>query len=397
MHGVQFTIAIVHDLVARAVYEQAGIDVSINPRQVTAEEIARFAHDPRTQQVAMLEGDRFEVLDLTTRSDSEYVGMRFRDMPIRGALIGAIVRDGKAVFPRSDDMLQAGDRVIVFTETSRVPARRESVCEPTAAIRRAGDRAGSAVDAPRPRWRSSGRSSSTSASRALFPAALALGYRRAALAVRLRRRDRLRRRARARADLRGERDRVGFREGYLVVALTWLLAAAFGALPYLLSGGPQLDRPVDALFETMSGFTTTGATVLTDVEAVDRSLLMWRQFTQWLGGMGIIVLALAVLPRLRVGGRQLSRASCPGPRSTSSRSGSARPRSGSGSSTSRSRVVQIAILTAFGWSGSTSGWTLFEARVALPSRRCRPAASAPTAARSRSSPRHPVGDDRCSW
>ena len=122
VHGVQFTIAIIHDLVARAVYEQAGIDVSINPRQVTAEEIARFAHDPRTQQVAMLEGDRFEILDLTTRSDSEYVGMRFRDMPIRGALIGAIVRDGKAVFPRSDDILQAGDRVIVFTETSRVPA-----------------------------------------------------------------------------------------------------------------------------------------------------------------------------------------------------------------------------------------------------------------------------------
>jgi trk system potassium uptake protein TrkA len=88
---------------------------------VTAEEIVRFAHDPRTQQVAMLEGDRFEVLDITTRSDSEYVGKRFRDMPIRGALIGAIVRDGQAVFPRSDDVLLAGDRVIVFTETSRVP------------------------------------------------------------------------------------------------------------------------------------------------------------------------------------------------------------------------------------------------------------------------------------
>ncbi len=121
VHGVPFTIAIVHDLVAREVYDHAGIDVAINPRQVTAEEIARFAHDPRTQQVAMLEGDRFEVLDITTSPGSEYVGVAFRDMPIRGALIGAIVRDGKAVFPRSDDVLQAGDRVIVFTETSRVP------------------------------------------------------------------------------------------------------------------------------------------------------------------------------------------------------------------------------------------------------------------------------------
>ena len=120
VHGVPFTIAIVHELVAREVYDYAGIDVAINPRQVTAEEIVRFAHDPRTQQVAMLEGDRFEVLDITTSPDSEYVGKAFREMPIRGALIGAIVRDGKAVFPRSEDVLQAGDRVIVFTETSRV-------------------------------------------------------------------------------------------------------------------------------------------------------------------------------------------------------------------------------------------------------------------------------------
>jgi trk system potassium uptake protein len=111
----------------------------------------------------------------------------------------------------------------------------------------------------------------------------------------------------------GGAERVGFREGYLVVALTWVAAAAFGALPYLLSGDSQLDRPVDAMFESMSGFTTTGATVLTDVESLDRSLLMWRQFTQWLGGMGIIVLALAVLPRLRVGGRQLLESELPGP------------------------------------------------------------------------------------
>ena len=111
----------------------------------------------------------------------------------------------------------------------------------------------------------------------------------------------------------GGTTRVGVREGYLVVALTWVAAAAFGALPYLLSGDPQLDRPVDAFFESMSGFTTTGATVVTDVGSLDRSLLMWRQFSQWLGGMGIIVLALAVLPRLRVGGRQLLESELPGP------------------------------------------------------------------------------------
>ena len=120
VHGVEFTIAIAHDAVARAVYDKSGIDVTVNPRQVTAEEIVRFAHDPRTQQVSMLEGDRFEVLDITTSPSSEYVGLRFREMPIRGAVIGAIVRDGHAVFPRSDDVLLAGDRVIVFTEASRV-------------------------------------------------------------------------------------------------------------------------------------------------------------------------------------------------------------------------------------------------------------------------------------
>jgi trk system potassium uptake protein TrkA len=121
VHGVPFTIAVVHDTISTQVYEHSGVDVTINPRGVTAEEIVRFAHDPRTQQVTMLEGDRYEVLDITTQPASEYVGLRFRDMPIRGAMIGAIVRDGTAVFPRSNDVLEAGDRVIVFTETSRVP------------------------------------------------------------------------------------------------------------------------------------------------------------------------------------------------------------------------------------------------------------------------------------
>jgi trk system potassium uptake protein len=112
---------------------------------------------------------------------------------------------------------------------------------------------------------------------------------------------------------RGELATVGFREGFLVVSTTWVVAAVIGAIPYLLSGNPDLDRPVDALFESMSGFTTTGASVVTDLPALDRSLAMWRQFTQWLGGMGIIVLALAVLPRLRVGGRQLMESELPGP------------------------------------------------------------------------------------
>ena len=109
------------------------------------------------------------------------------------------------------------------------------------------------------------------------------------------------------------KERVGAREGYLVVALIWLLVAAFGSLPYLLAE-PQLANPVDAYFESMSGFSTTGATVLTDVEGLSRSMAMWRQFTAWLGGLGIIVLFLAVLPRLNVAGRQaLFRTEAAGP------------------------------------------------------------------------------------
>ena len=159
----------------------------------------------------------------------------------------------------------------------------------------------------------------------------------------------------------GSKDAVGVREGFLVVSLTWLLAAAVGALPYLLSGEDQLASPVDAYFESMSGFTTTGATVLTDVEALPNSLVMWRQLTQWLGGMGIIVLALAVLPRLRVGGRQLLEHELPGPEFDQM---TARIRD-----TARRlwalyvalTVAMVAILVAISWTGLDDRMSPFEA------------------------------------
>ena len=121
LHGVPFTIAVVHEQVSEEVFEHAGVDVVVNPRQVTAEELVRFAHDPRTQQVAMLEGDKYEVLDVRVRPESEYAGRRFGDMPATGALIGAIIRGPDVIFPHRDDVLEAGDRVIVFSESERVP------------------------------------------------------------------------------------------------------------------------------------------------------------------------------------------------------------------------------------------------------------------------------------
>ena len=121
VQGIPFTVAIAHDAASVGAFDRAGIDVSINPRAVTAEEIVRFAHDPRTQQVAMIEGNRYEVLDVTTRESSRYIGMAFRDMPVHGSIIGAIVRNGGAIFPHGGDVLQAGDRVIIFTEAANAP------------------------------------------------------------------------------------------------------------------------------------------------------------------------------------------------------------------------------------------------------------------------------------
>ncbi|MEM8934305.1 MAG: TrkH family potassium uptake protein [Acidobacteriota bacterium] len=101
------------------------------------------------------------------------------------------------------------------------------------------------------------------------------------------------------------------REGILIVVGGWVLASIFGALPYLLTG--TLTHPVDALFESASGFTTTGASVMLDIQSSGRGILFWRSFTQWLGGMGIIVLFVALLPELGPGARFLYKLEVPGP------------------------------------------------------------------------------------
>ncbi|MBC6994959.1 TrkH family potassium uptake protein [Neolewinella lacunae] len=103
------------------------------------------------------------------------------------------------------------------------------------------------------------------------------------------------------------------REGYLIVVLSWLAMIFAGMLPYLFSG--IIPNVADALFETVSGMTTTGASVLTDIEIQPRGLLYWRSLTQWIGGMGIIVLTVAIFPLLGIGGIELFAAEAPGPTS----------------------------------------------------------------------------------
>lgn len=107
------------------------------------------------------------------------------------------------------------------------------------------------------------------------------------------------------------RNEVTLREGFAIVTFAWLAFAVFGAVPYIISG--VLVHPIDAFFESMSGFTTCGASVISDVEGVPRGILFWRALTQWIGGMGFIVLGIAILPLLGVGGMQLFEAEVAGP------------------------------------------------------------------------------------
>lgn len=109
---------------------------------------------------------------------------------------------------------------------------------------------------------------------------------------------------------RGASLQLHYREALAFVGVSWLVVAALGALPYLFAG---VLGPIDAYFESMSGFTTTGSTVIIDIEEVDKSLHFWRASTQWLGGMGIVVLFIAVLPYLGAGGKQLFKSESPGP------------------------------------------------------------------------------------
>ena len=106
---------------------------------------------------------------------------------------------------------------------------------------------------------------------------------------------------------------VGFREGFAVVTFGWIAISAFGAIPFYLI----LDNitPADAFFKTMSGFTTTGASIINDIEGLPYCINYWRHLTNWLGGMGIVVLSLAILPILGIGGMQLYKAEVPGPTS----------------------------------------------------------------------------------
>ncbi len=101
------------------------------------------------------------------------------------------------------------------------------------------------------------------------------------------------------------------REGFVAVGLIWIFTGVVGALPFLFSG--YFASPVDCIFESCSGFTTTGATILTEIEPLPKGVLFWRAFTHWLGGMGVLVLATAIVPKLGIRSHYLTQAETPGP------------------------------------------------------------------------------------
>lgn len=105
--------------------------------------------------------------------------------------------------------------------------------------------------------------------------------------------------------------RIYAREGFVIVSLSWILMSLFGALPFVISGA--IPSFVDAIFETVSGFTTTGASILSDIESLPKSILFWRSFTHWIGGMGVIVFVLAILPQKDMQSMHILRAEVPGP------------------------------------------------------------------------------------
>ena len=297
VHGVRLTVALAHDPAAVSVYERGGVDVAINPRQVVAEEFVRFAHDPRIRQIAMLEGDRFEILDLTVRPESELAGKEFDDLPQTGSVIGALIRDGSDLPARL--RLTAGRRPGDHLRgVAPRGAGREGALITGVDVGNALDLIGGVL-----KW----------VGAAFVARRRRARLRRAGVAVPRRRRRRGRRRSAARPDHRPEEAPPSAR-------------AKLPGRRLDLAAGPGVRRaavpvhrraaalePLDAYFESVSGFTATGATVATDVEGLSRSMLFWRQFSTWLGGMGIIILAVAVLPRLRIGGRQLLQSELAGP------------------------------------------------------------------------------------
>jgi trk system potassium uptake protein TrkH len=312
--GSPRTAALVHRPDYTDIYKQLGVDVVVSPRTVASDHILRYCRQSELQSLTVLQDGQAEVLELLAREGSRAVGTPLRRLNLpRGALIGAIVPVGggdRAPRRRRDptgrhgrgarDEGGARDRRAPLSAGAPVRRYRDfrGVLRPVGAVviglsvfialtALVGWLFDLAAHDEHVRTRGGEWALVGTAALTLFTGVGLLMYGR-----------------------RHASDFVSRREAVLAVSVIWAAASLFGALPFVVGASMS---PIDALFETVSGLTTTGATVVTDIEgSLSRPILLWRSLLQWLGGMGIVVLFVAVFPSIGAGGKHMFGEEVPG-------------------------------------------------------------------------------------
>lgn len=274
-----------------------GLDSVISPKMITAAQILQVVRGMQNSQGSVMNtlyriaDGSAEAMEFTASANTRNLGVPLKELRLRkGILIAVLARGGDIIIPEGSSSIQEGDSVILISRDLRIldlndiyedeapsPSREEAMNIKLV-------------------LRLVGRVMAAESFTLFFPMAVALLYGESPtpfllsiliiLAVSL-----------PLASMRAEKH-FFLREGFVSVGLIWLVTGVVGGLPFYFSG--YFESFVDCIFETCSGFTTTGATILVDIEALPRGILFWRSFTHWLGGMGVLVLATAILPSLGV-------------------------------------------------------------------------------------------------
>ncbi|MBN1531609.1 MAG: Trk system potassium transporter TrkA [Spirochaetes bacterium] len=299
--GVKRTIAIVTKQSYLSISSELGIDSTISPKTSTADAILKFVRGRNIQSVHSIFDGRAEVIEITVGDSSEATGVPLKDLEMpANSLILSVNRDGDDFVPGGDFEIRGGGRCPGHHQEEVGADHRGALHE--------GAMNGLMV------IRIISFVMAVIGFFMIVPLCIAIGYREVssikAFGITI---------AVIAAGpglllflLRGSKAKMlSTRDGYLFVAFSWVFASIAGSLPFWLSGA--IPVYTDAFFETISGFTTTGASILTNIEGLPRSMLFWRSLTHWLGGMGIVVLTVAILPILGIGGMQLIQAEAPGP------------------------------------------------------------------------------------
>ena len=300
--------------------ETGAIDVAISPQTVTIGSLLAYVRRGQVEQVHSLRRGAAEAMEAVapSRRGGPVVGRRVEEIPLpEGATIGAIVRGEDVIMAHHDTVVEPNDHVILFLTDRRHVAAVGRLFQHEAR-RDCGTRGpdpGHAICAAPvgvpDRQRACRRRHGVQHHHAGAAGARARAPRRRHARLRRERRLVLLRRARRVAGDAALRREMRIRDGIMLVVLAWTLLPAVGALPLVFDGRGMSFT--DAFFEATSGLTTTGSTAISGLDGLAPSVNFWRHLMHWIGGMGIIVLTVAVLPLLGVGGMQLFKAETPGP------------------------------------------------------------------------------------